>query len=176
MMRLTPGTGAGRPGASGGGRSCRSGGGALRGGAVGGEERRDAGDAGQGGDRRLGGGAHRLERGPCGGVDLEHEAHPVALDGQRPDEVGVDDAAAAGHLHRAERGETASRVEGIGRSLRVRSGEMSALRGRWQGEASAGARAGVTAFGSPGVSMGGRDRCCRRYGGVARLSLIDYEY
>ena len=45
----------------------------------------------------------RFELIDTGGIDLEEEAHLVALDGQRPDEVGIDDAAAAGHRHGAER-------------------------------------------------------------------------
>ena len=78
----------------------------LGGGAVRGQQHRDRGDAGERGDGRLGGGAGRLELRALGGVDLEQEAHAVALHRERADHVGVDEAAAgAGHRHRGERGE-----------------------------------------------------------------------
>ena len=106
MMRLTPGTAAGPACGVGWRPILRSGGGAFGGRAVRGQQRRDRGDAGQRRHRRLGGGADRLERAALRRIDLEHEAHAVVLDRQRPHDVGVDDAAAgARHRHRREGGE-----------------------------------------------------------------------
>ena len=117
MMRRTPGTWAGPACGVGWRPILRSGGGGLGRGAVRGEEHRDGGDAGERGDGGLGGGAHRLELRPLGRVHLEQEAHPVALDGERAHEVGLDDAAAAaGHGHGAERVENV--VTGHGHRVR----------------------------------------------------------
>ena len=71
-----------------------------------GQQRRDPGDAGERRDGRLGRPPHRLERRASRRVDLEDEADTLVLDGQRPDDVGLDDApAGARHLDGAERRE-----------------------------------------------------------------------
>ena len=84
-----------------------------------GQQRRDPCDPRQRRDRRLGGGAGRLEPGALGRVDLEQEAHLAALDRERPHHVRVDEAAAAaGHRHGAERIEDGLAGHGHGR-LRI---------------------------------------------------------
>ena len=143
MMRFTPGTAAGPAWGVGWRPILRSGGGALAAGPCAVRSTETAATPGSAATAASAAARVGSSFGALGGIDLEQEAHAVALDRERADHVGIDEAAAgAGHRHRGERGEDGFTGHGHRRSQRLRRGRREARKrvdrpigGGWQGAA-----------------------------------------